>query len=189
MDKRILKTKKNLYLSIEILLKNSLFEQSTVSEICKLAKVNRSTFYIHYVDKNDLFNDYTEHLITKVEKDLFPYQKKIERTGLLPSYEKLLMHVQLHDYYYRFIFSPNVPMRFYYQYSKHVQTMIEELIMLDPSKHINSNLYYAFQRSAYLGVVMEWVAQDFSISVKEVDNQLQLILNLGFSSDHMLKSL
>jgi len=189
MDKRVLRTKQNLYLTIEKLLKKSSFEQSTVSEICKLAKVNRSTFYVHYVDKNDLFNDYTEHLIAKVERELTPYQKNLERTGVLPSYEKLLMHVQQHDYYYRFIFSPSAPLQFYFQYSKHIQTMIEESIMLDPSKHINADLYFAFQRSAYLGVVMEWVAQDFSISVKEVDNQLKLILNLDGSSNHVLRSL
>ncbi|KAA8746534.1 TetR/AcrR family transcriptional regulator [Paenibacillus sp. UASWS1643] len=164
----MVRTKKNLYLTIEKLLKNSSFEQSSVSEICKLAKVNRSTFYVHYVDKIDLFNDYTEHLIAQVERELISYQKNLERTGVLPSYEKLLMHVQQHDYYYRFIFSPNAPLQFYFQYLRHIQTMIEESIMLDPSKHINADLYFAFQRTPILELLWNGLRKTFLYRLKKL---------------------
>lgn len=47
---------------MEILSKKE-FEYITVSEICKKAGVNRSTFYLHYENTNDLLNETARYLI------------------------------------------------------------------------------------------------------------------------------
>ena len=45
------------------LLKKKSFEYITVSEICKTAGVNRSTFYLHYENLGDLLGETSRHLI------------------------------------------------------------------------------------------------------------------------------
>ena len=45
-----------------LLLKTYKYDEITISQICKQANINRSTFYCHYSDINDL--------IIKVEKNL-----------------------------------------------------------------------------------------------------------------------
>ena len=45
------------------LLKKKPFEYITVSEICKTAGVNRSTFYLHYENLGDLLDETTRYLI------------------------------------------------------------------------------------------------------------------------------
>lgn len=45
------------------LLKKKSFEYITVSEICKTAGVNRSTFYLHYENLGDLLSETSRHLI------------------------------------------------------------------------------------------------------------------------------
>lgn len=45
------------------LLEKKDFEYITVSEICKLAKVNRSTFYLHYENIYDLLGETTRNLL------------------------------------------------------------------------------------------------------------------------------
>ena len=54
MDQRIIKTKNNLYKGLLITMKNKSFEEIKVSDICKEAHINRSTFYNNFNDKYDL---------------------------------------------------------------------------------------------------------------------------------------
>ena len=50
-------------LALISLLKNKPFEFITVSEICKTADVNRSTFYLHYETIGDLLDETTRYLL------------------------------------------------------------------------------------------------------------------------------
>ena len=47
------------------LLEKKEFAYVTVSEICKVAGVNRSTFYLHYETTQDLLKETTEYIINK----------------------------------------------------------------------------------------------------------------------------
>lgn len=57
IDLRIIKTKKSLYESLIHLLREKPFEEIKVSDICENAMINRSTFYAHYNDKYELFDN------------------------------------------------------------------------------------------------------------------------------------
>ena len=57
-DLRIIKTQKELFNSLERLLKSKAFEDIRVSDICNEALINRSTFYDHYEDKYELLVDF-----------------------------------------------------------------------------------------------------------------------------------
>lgn len=54
MNQRIIKTKNNLYKGLLITMKNKSFEEIKVSDICKEAHINRSTFYNNFNNKYDL---------------------------------------------------------------------------------------------------------------------------------------
>ena len=51
-------------LALISLLKKKSFEYITVSEICKTAGVNRSTFYLHYETVSDLLNETARYLLS-----------------------------------------------------------------------------------------------------------------------------
>ena len=54
-DRRVLRTRSALGDSLVALLQERDFEQITVQDVLDRAGVGRSTFYVHYRDKNDLF--------------------------------------------------------------------------------------------------------------------------------------
>ncbi|MDD6879439.1 MAG: TetR/AcrR family transcriptional regulator C-terminal domain-containing protein [bacterium] len=54
-DLRIIKTKKALFNSLLELMRTNSFEEIKISDICKNALINRSTFYSHFTDKYELF--------------------------------------------------------------------------------------------------------------------------------------
>jgi AcrR family transcriptional regulator len=54
-DRRVLKTRNALGDALVALLQEKHFQQITVQDVLDRARVGRSTFYVHYRDKNDLF--------------------------------------------------------------------------------------------------------------------------------------
>ena len=80
MDQRIIKTKNNLYKGLLLTMKNKPFEKITVSDICKEANTNRSTFYNNFNDKYDLLsalvNDLEEELKQKLSQNEVPINIK-----------------------------------------------------------------------------------------------------------------
>ena len=61
-DLRIRKTKANFYRALSDLLKEKDFSNIKVIDICKKSNLNRSTFYDHFNDKNELLESYLNYL-------------------------------------------------------------------------------------------------------------------------------
>lgn len=66
-DLRIVKSKRDLRNAMITLLQTRTFDSITVKEICDLALINRMTFYKHYEDKYDLFNDTVRFTIETIK--------------------------------------------------------------------------------------------------------------------------
>lgn len=69
-DLRITKTRKALFETLVLLMKEKSFEEIKVSDICKIALINRSTFYSHYNDKYDLFMELIDTLKDNLTESL-----------------------------------------------------------------------------------------------------------------------
>ena len=57
------------------LLEQKDFEYITIKEICALAGVNRSTFYLHYENTRDLLTEATEQMLLDFQ-EYFPRSRK-----------------------------------------------------------------------------------------------------------------
>lgn len=72
-DLRVIKTKKNLYEALLLMLKDQSFEEIKVSDICKKSLTNRSTFYDHFNDKYELLasfiKDFEKELVEKLNEN------------------------------------------------------------------------------------------------------------------------
>ncbi|BBM19086.1 MULTISPECIES: TetR/AcrR family transcriptional regulator [Enterococcus] len=61
MDRRKRKTQKNITAVFYQLLKKKSYEEISVSQICQVADINRGTFYLHFIDKDDLLEKSISH--------------------------------------------------------------------------------------------------------------------------------
>lgn len=79
-DLRVIKTKKNLYEGLLMMMRDKPFEDIKVSDICEKTLINRSTFYDHFSDKyellNSLINDLEKELELKLNVDYKPKNTK-----------------------------------------------------------------------------------------------------------------
>lgn len=62
LDKRVVKTKRNLYQGLLEVMQDKTFEEIKISDICNKAMTNRSTFYDHFDDKYELLTSLMEDL-------------------------------------------------------------------------------------------------------------------------------
>ncbi|MFZ1008567.1 MAG: TetR/AcrR family transcriptional regulator [Candidatus Sulfotelmatobacter sp.] len=86
-DRRILRTRDTLGDALVALMHEKSFEQITVQEVLERAGVGRSTFYVHYRDKDDLFMSDLEEFLELVANML--KQRGADSKRLLPVQEFL----------------------------------------------------------------------------------------------------
>ena len=67
------------------LLEKKDFEYITIKEICALAEVNRSTFYLHYENTSDLLKETTQYIT-----DSFLSYFSVEKQSISLKFEKVI---------------------------------------------------------------------------------------------------
>lgn len=89
-DIRIRHTKENIRKSFFTLLSQKEFCQITVTDICNLAEINRSTFYKHYLDIIDLLEQTENEILDKIQK----LWKKLHPKNTIEGMESILSETQ-----------------------------------------------------------------------------------------------
>lgn len=75
MDKRVLKTRRNLKMTLMDMMDTKPFEKIGVTELCDQANTSRITFYTHYDDKYDLLQDIYNDFHKEMEDEFCELQK------------------------------------------------------------------------------------------------------------------
>ena len=107
-DLRVIKTKNAIYDALISLLKDNLFEEIKVSDICKTALINRSTFYAHFEDKYDLVISLIEDLRESLSRELSTIADDLSvREYYLELINAFLNHIEGKEDIYRSIMMNN----------------------------------------------------------------------------------
>ncbi|MFC4772197.1 TetR/AcrR family transcriptional regulator [Enterococcus hermanniensis] len=85
MDRRKRKTQQGITATFYQLLEKKAYEEISVSQICQLADINRGTFYLHFIDKDDLLEKSIQHEMDELihyceENGENNNQQKLEKT-------------------------------------------------------------------------------------------------------------
>ena len=96
-DRRVLRTRNALGDALVALLQERNFEQITVQDVLDRAGVGRSTFYVHYRDKNDLFLSDVEDFFEMCSGLLSRNNARPER--LLPVQEVFTHIREMREFY------------------------------------------------------------------------------------------
>ena len=80
-ESKYFNTAKKMNDALLFLLEKKQFEYITIKDVCEKANVNRSTFYLHYENLNDLLDE----TISQANKDFFGAFSAIERIDISKS--------------------------------------------------------------------------------------------------------
>ena len=179
-ENKYFNTAKKMNDALISLLETKEYEYITIKEICHIANVNRSTFYLHYSNMNDLleetikslnlsFNshfkskgtestiiskDNLEDLLLINDANLIPYLNFIKENKNI--YKVLKNHPQL--------FNAN---KTYEQMFRKLFVPIMNRFGLDEKWH---KYLMDFYISGLTSIVLDWVYDDCKISVQEVSD-------------------
>ncbi|SDH52236.1 transcriptional regulator, TetR family [Planococcus glaciei] len=184
-DLRITKTKQALEEALLTLLQEKPLKSISITEICRLAKINRGTFYLHYGQIEDLFEEYYKEIM----KDLTDsYQEPYRHADILntkklnPSTIRIFHHIETYKNFYRIVFSRTVPMSYYYLLFNQVQDLLKRDMELKLKSSVDPAMLSAYQANAILGLIIEWGRNDFQQPAEDMNLLLVRILNIQIES-------
>ena len=183
-DLRIIKTQESLRHALLTLLKSKPLETITIAELCRLANINRGTFYLHYKNVHGVFKHYLEVIVEDFRR---AYEEPYFRTNfqirnIEADMVKIFHHVKNYQDFYQIIFDERIPMTYYYLLFDTIRSFMKENIEDSSWKEesdIKLDYLLSYQTNAILGILMEWHRQEYKTSIQELNQQLIAILSIN----------
>lgn len=180
-DLRVSKTKEALREALLNLLKQKSLNSISVTELCQAAKVNRGTFYAHYGQVENLFEDYFRTIMKDLAESYqepYRYVPSLLSKDVNPATIRIFHHIEKYQPFYRIVFSKTVPLSYYYLLFDEVQNLIKNDVSEHYKTDIDISMLSAYQANAILGLAIEWHRQDFRQSTEEMNRLLVRFLSL-----------
>ena len=186
-ESKYFNTARKMDLALIFLLKKKPLEYISVSEICKTAGVNRSTFYLHYETIADLLNETTRYLLddflSYFSLDLQSVSLNLETCSLeelefiCDKYmSPYLNYIKDNREVFRVVLPNNHVLGFdgvYENMFKHIFNPILDRFKYPESYRKYAMMYYMKGLNA---IVTEWLKDDCSKSIKEVSEIISICI-------------
>lgn len=181
-DLRIIKTEDSLRKALLALLKTKPLETITISELCRLAQINRGTFYLHYRDVHGVFRHYFEEIVIDLQKAYEePYLKtNFKINEMEPDMIQIFSHVKKYQAFYQIVFDEKIPMTYYYLVLDTIRKFMGESLGRERTARqmeVDFNYLISYHANAILGIIIEWHKQNYTTSPTELNQQLVKLLS------------
>jgi AcrR family transcriptional regulator len=181
MDRRVKKSIAALKEALISLMVEKEFREITISEIVQRADLNRGTFYKHFQYKEDLFNDVIDDVMNDlIESYQAPY-KTIEVLDIERSQSstiRIFHHVENHRTFYQMILKPTALSGFQNRLGTVIkQLSLEDLLVGSDNKAINKDLLASYHAYSILGMIIQWVQDEFKNTPEYMAEQLVKIIH------------
>ncbi|MHA6252406.1 TetR/AcrR family transcriptional regulator [Oceanobacillus sp. CAU 1775] len=173
-DLRIIKTEESLRKALLELLKTKTLETISISELCRLAQINRGTFYLHYKDIHGVFRHYFEVIVDDLRK---AYEEPYLRTNfqlnrMSPDMIKIFSHVKKYQAFYQIVFEERIPMTYYYLIFDTLRKFMGE--SLEKNGEIDKNkdelkFHISYHTNAIIGILVEWNRESYQTEIEDLN--------------------
>jgi AcrR family transcriptional regulator len=173
-DLRVIKTKANLHDALVSLLNEKTLDKISISELCKVATINRGTFYLHYKDVNELFDELFDTITEDLRHAYYePYILTDHKIHMLqPEMVRIFHHVLKFKAFYKIVFDRKTPLMYFYRLFEIIYAYIEESSKSFYEAQIDSMYHASYQTNAIVGMVIRWIHRDFRESPEQLNELL-----------------
>ena len=182
VDLRFYKTDKMIKDAFLELINTMDFEKISVTNITQMAKISRSTFYLHYEDKYDLLEQIEDEILDGLKKiGANIHLDEIVENGL--THEKpFSLLLQIYEYvkknqqFFKAILCNNGDPYFYYKLNKSIKFVYEQNIDEKRFK-IPKNYAIAFVIAVQTSIISEWIKSGMKESPEEMVSMITQLMN------------
>ncbi|MGG0451833.1 TetR/AcrR family transcriptional regulator [Priestia megaterium] len=184
---RVIRTRKMIKESFIDLIQEKGYESITIRDIADNALINRATFYLHYVDKQDLvdklIDEVFEELTDIINPCIYIQKKRVNISQFQSMIEAIFTNIFHRAAFYQIMLSE----KGVHGFNRKMQEVIQEkfrkefaTINLQEQKFSTPpELLIHFISSALIGTVEWWVNNDLVYSPKHMAVQLVHLVTIG----------
>jgi AcrR family transcriptional regulator len=160
------------------------YDAITVQDITRRATLNRATFYLHYRDKEDLFTQSIDEILTDLVNGIkecrLPDEPIIDREGNiikpLPDLVYIFEHVAKHERFYKVMMGRKGQQTFLFRLlDVFVEVLDDRLtkgMAYEIQPKVSKDILIHYAASAYLGVIAWWLKNGMPYSPEYMAAQL-----------------
>ncbi len=164
-SRRVRMTRKMLRDALTELLREQPLEKTTVTDVCRQADVNRSTFYAYYRDVSQLLDEIEAEVLDHIPLKAEDVEGGYGSESYLATLEGFCRFVQEHDALFRMLFVQNESSGFYHRL---VEWVVGEVLGREESQiSIGSRMTLVYCVNGVVGLLKDWISSGFAISARE----------------------
>ena len=169
VDRRVIKTRRQLKKGLAVLMKEKSVNQITVKELVEEVDINRSTFYLHFKDIQDLLREIEENMEAQIKRAIEEHPIVSGNENAFYFIEDMFRVLDEEREISKELIGPNGDMGFIHR----IERIIKEnsrgtLEKMFPGKKEDLKYFYAFCLSGCLGLVKVWLNEGEEKSPEEM---------------------
>ena len=169
VDRRVIKTRRQLKKGLAALMKEKSVNQITVKELVEEVDINRSTFYLHFKDIQDLLREIEENMEAQIKRAIEEHPIVSGNENAFYFIEDMFRVLDEEREISKALIGPNGDMGFIHR----IERIIKEnsrgtLEKMFPGKKEDLKYFYAFCLSGCLGLVKVWLNEGEDKSPEEM---------------------
>jgi len=171
------KTKELIQQSFMQMLEKKTFDSITVGDIAKTAKINRGTFYLHFIDKFDLLDKIELQLFKNLGNHIDELQSNYSYANSFENgqeqlaatlFSSIKMHAPLLKIFLSSHGRAGFHLRFRAAFSEKVRVNLEGNESFNANLKVPLEYFLSFITSAFLGLIEQWVQNDLDKTPQEM---------------------
>lgn len=154
------------------------FEKITVQKLTEKAMINRSTFYLHYIDKFDLLDRVEDEMLGEI-KNIFAtmqpgylFSRTFEIEIMTGIFTQIYEHIRKNHHFFTLIMSKKGDPAFLQKFANIVKTVLQQTIIVPDKVNIPEQYLIALVTGAQTSLIGEWL----SSGMKETPDELAAII-------------
>lgn len=182
LDRRVRRTKRLLKNAFIELMNDKNYEEISVTDIVTLADYNRTTFYRHYGNKDEFVKTVINNQANMLVKAFrLPYKKhNYIHLGSISSGEITVFNHILDNKSFYSLWNEFEKITGFTEIFLNALTNFyknEIVLLTNPKKELDNNLYTSFYAYGILGLIVEWIKNDLKQTPEFMAKQMCKILN------------
>ena len=175
------KRKKESQLKIQKAFVNLIQEKNlneiSVTEICKITKLNRTTFYANYLDVYDLADKFREMMALELKEIYIDEYKNMNKSF---DFLKLFKHIKENQLFYKTYFKLNVNELPIEEYNYNLADSLYD------NKYIDYHI--EFFKAGLNAIILKWLANDCKESPETINDIIVSEYKSKYNIDNILKT-